>query len=149
MARQAALGDVIIDQFPAFENDGYTKRSGLTDIDFTVTVHQDGVQVALPVTIIEIGVTGEYKVQYEPTAEAFWQVQILIDFNKEIWISSVEVGGSLSTIKQQVDKIDLIPTLGPAAVTSGSLMDRMMNKDSAKTYNQSTDSLEAHRDRTG
>jgi len=51
--------------------------------------------------------------------------------------------------KAQADKIDQAATIGPAAVTSGSLLDRIANKDSGKTYNQATDSLEAIKDRTG
>lgn len=149
MTRSAALGDDVIDHFPAFESDGYTKRPGLSGADFTVSVYQDGALSAVPVTITEIGTSGEYKIEFEPTATGFWQVQVLIDFNKEVWASSIEVGSGLAAIQQQVDKIDLYPTLGPGAVTSGSLMDRIMNKDSDKTYNQGTDSLEAIRDRTG
>jgi hypothetical protein len=45
----------------------------------------------------------------------------------------------------QVDKIDLAPTIGPAAVEDGSLLDRLANKDSNKTFNQGQDSLEAIR----
>jgi len=51
--------------------------------------------------------------------------------------------------KAQTDKIDLAPTLGAAAVASGSLFDRLANKDVNKTYNQATDSLEGLKDRTG
>lgn len=52
-------------------------------------------------------------------------------------------------VQAQVDKIDLAPTLGPSSVESGSLVDRTMNKNANKTYNQATDSLEALRDRYG
>jgi len=60
-------------------------------------------------------------------------------------------GGSntLALIKNQADKIDLIATLGTSAVATGSLMDRLMNKGTGKSYNQATDSLEAIRDRVG
>ena len=147
--RTVSPGTLIIDQFPAFELDGYTKRSGLGGTDFDITVFKDGVVDALTPTITEIGATGEYKLEYTPPDAARWEVQVLIDFNKQIWASEVVAGASLSAILAQVEKIDLAPTLGPAAVTSGSLMDRVMNKDSYKTYNQGTDSLEAQRDRVG
>lgn len=49
----------------------------------------------------------------------------------------------------QSEKIDSAATVGPGAVVTGSLFDRMANKDSNKTYNQSTDSLEAIKDRIG
>lgn len=177
------IGDEVIDHFPAFEADGYTKRSGLTAGDFTVTVFLDDTESALSSTISEIGTTGEYALSFTPDELGFWSAQVLIDFNKEIWVANVEVGTSvwdeqlldhqqlgstgealsdasvggdptpildkIQDVQDQVDKIDSAPTTGPAAVTSGSLMDRMMNKDSAKTYNQGTDSLEALRDRVG
>ncbi len=52
-------------------------------------------------------------------------------------------GGDLQAVKAQVDKIDDAATTGPGAATTGSLLDRLANKDGSKTYNQSTDSLEA------
>jgi hypothetical protein len=61
-------------------------------------------------------------------------------------LNTVGVGADLQA---QVDKIDKVATLGPAAAGTGSLLDRLANKDASKTYNQSTDSLEAQRDRVG
>jgi hypothetical protein len=156
MSRQVETSEPVQDNFSAFENDGYTKRSGLTAPDFTVTVYKDGAPLALSVTITEIGSTGEYMVELTPAVDGFYSVQILIDFSKEIWEGEYTAGETSDTladfiaiVKSQCDKIDLVPTLGPAAVTSGSLMDRSMNKNASKTYNQSTDSLEAIRDRSG
>lgn len=157
MNRRVETGTLVIDQFPAFEDDGYTKRSGLTAGDFTISVWRDGVVSAAVVTITEIGTSGEYKVTFTPLVNGFYEIQVLIDFSKDIWYGSFDatdetngaILAALALIKQQVDKIDLAPTLGPAAVFSGSLMDRFMNKDVNKTYNQGTDSLEAIRDRMG
>ena len=155
MTREAKIGDVIADHFSAFEDDGFTKRSGLAGGSFTVTSYVDGVLAPLVlVTISEIGVTGEYKISFTPSALGFYSIQILIDFNKDIWEGEYQVVSELTTtvvtqIQLQADKIDLIPTLGPAAVTVGSLMDRMMNKNNNRTYNQGTDSLEAIKDRMG
>ena len=58
-------------------------------------------------------------------------------------------GGDLQAVKAQADKIDDAATTGPAAATTGSLLDRLANKDVSKTYNQATDSLEAVKDRIG
>jgi len=52
-------------------------------------------------------------------------------------------------LADDVAKIDSVATVGPAAAASGSLLDRVANKDSGKTYNQATDSLEAIKDRAG
>ena len=156
MSRQVETSEPVQDNFSAFENDGYTKRSGLTGPDFTVAVYKDGAPLVLTVDITEIGSTGEYTVEFTPASDGFYSVQVLIDFSKDIWEGEYTSGETSDTlaeliaiVKSQCDKIDLIPTLGPATVTSGSLMDRMMNKNASKTYNQGTDSLEALRDRSG
>jgi len=60
-----------------------------------------------------------------------------------------DLSSSIASVQNQVDKIDLAATLVPSSVISGSLMDRILNKDSNKTYNSSTDSLEAIKDRIG
>lgn len=52
----------------------------------------------------------------------------------------------LKSISGEVFKIDTKATTSPGAVVTGSLMDRIMNKNGSKTYNSSTDSLEALRD---
>lgn len=157
MNRDVETGVLIVDQFPAFELNGYTKRSGLSLVggDFDVTLWKDGALDATPVTIVEIGTLGEYRVEWTPTVDGFYELQVLIDFNKDIWASNYTASdqnfagvlAAIAAVQDQVDKIDRAPTLGPAAVFSGSLMDRFMNKDVNKTYNQGTDSLEAIRDK--
>lgn len=147
--RAISPGDLVTDHFPALEDDGYSRRSGLTGGDFTAEVFKDGVGDALSTSITEIASTGEYKLKYTPPSVGLWVVRVLIDFNKEIWASTVLSGISLVGIKAQADKIDIAPTIGPAAVTTGSLMDRMMNKSGAKSFNQGTDSLQGIRDREG
>lgn len=156
MSRPVETGALVADHFSAFEDDGYTKRSGLTAGDFVVTIYKDGAPDATVVTITEVGSTGEYKTEFTPAVDGFYSVQVLIDFNKDIWEGEYSVGPSsaglaaaIAAVQAQCDKIDLVATLGPAAVTTGSLMDRTMNKSVAKTYNQATDSLEAIRDREG
>jgi len=144
MIREIKAGATAIDQFPAFEDDGYTKRSGLGVGDFVKTVYRNGVVVADPVTITEIGGSGEYKVQFTPGTSGFYDVQIFILFNKDIWHAEYE---SLEVpTNEQVRKLDLGNTLEPGSVVAGSFMDRLMNKSASKTYLPATDSLEAIRD---
>ena len=133
----------------AFELDGYTKRSGLTSSDFTITLFKNGISDSTPVSISEIGISGEYRVNVTFTTDGFYSLQILIHFSKDIIFNDYAAGAGLASIMSQIDKIDLAPTLGPNVVVSGSLMDRIMNKNALKTYNQATDSLEAARDRIG
>lgn len=163
MNRIVETGEPVVDQFAAFEDDGFTKRSGLTvgGGDFAIAVYKDGAVDVSPVTIAEIAGLGDYKVAFTPSANGLYVIQVLIDFSKDIWAgffdSTDETNGAVLTamltaitsVQEQVDKIDRAPTLGPATVFSGSLMDRFMNKDVNKTYNQGTDALEALRDRMG
>jgi len=158
VTREVEDNVVVIDHFPALEFDGYSKRSGLFQGfgDFSISVFYNGTVVVIPVTITEIGTSGEYKVEWTPPLNqlGYYQIQVLIDFNKEIWYGAYDVVDDLtidvvSEIKAQADKIDLVPTLGTNQVTTGSLMDRMMNKDSTKSYNQGTDSMQATADKLG
>lgn len=158
MIREVEDNVEVVDQFPAFEGDGYTKRSGLLQGsgDFSVTAFKDAAEYAVSVTIEEIGTTGEYKVRWTPALSqlGLYHIQVLVDFSKEIWAGWYQVVDELSqdmlqVLRAQCDKIDLVPTLGPNAVTTGSLMDRMMNKDATKTYNQGTDSMQAQSDKIG
>ena len=82
------------DPFAAFEDDGVSKRSGLTlgGGDFTVTVLKDCVPDALTVTITEVGVTGQYCLEYTPPTEGFWTVEVHIDFSDDILCSEASVG---------------------------------------------------------
>ena len=133
-----------VDQFPALEADGWNRRTGLVQpADFTVSVWRDAVVQATTVTITEIGTSGEYRVGFTPTADGYWVVEVLIDFSKALLRFTYEVVEV--TTNEQVRKLDLAATIGPAAMESGSLGDRLMNADSGKTYNQTRDSLEGLR----
>jgi len=93
MSRQIQIGDIVVDQFPALDFDGYSKVSGLAA--FTASIWKDGVVQATPVTITEIGTNGDYKVSFTPDAAGFWRVEVLIDYNKDIWHNECEVGNDL------------------------------------------------------
>jgi len=83
-------GSVVIDQFPVFESDGYSKKSGLTLVggDFVVSSWKDGYQTSVSLTIAEIaGTPGEYRVEWTTPFGVFgrYQIQIFINYNKQIW----------------------------------------------------------------
>lgn len=88
MSRQVLLAEVT-DQFPVYETDGYTKKSGETV--FTATVWRNGVVSAVVPTIVEIGSSGEYKVTFTPDNFGFWVVEVLIDYNKDIWSGEYDI----------------------------------------------------------
>jgi len=91
MTREEEVSVPIVDQFPAFEDDGFSKRSGLLAAAFTATVFKDSVATAISVTITEIGTTGEYKTSFTPATVGFYELQVLIDFNKEIRFANYQV----------------------------------------------------------
>lgn len=142
--RELKRNALAVDQFPALEADGWNKRTGLVQpAGFTETVWLDGVVVAVPVTITEIGTSGEYRMTFTPTADGFMVVEVLVDFNKDLRRFYYEVVEA--TTNEQVRKLDLAATVGPGAMVSGSLGDRLMNADTGKTYNQARDSLQGVR----
>jgi hypothetical protein len=92
-------GSPVVDQFPVFSSDGFTKKSGLTlpGGDFVVTAWKDGQQTAVSLTITEIsGTPGEYRVEWTPPFGIFgtYEIQILVNYNKEIWHGRYAVVGS-------------------------------------------------------
>jgi len=154
MSRDVAVSTLVTGHFPVFENDGVSKHSGLLSTDFTATVYHNSAPAVLAVSVSEIGTSGEYQYTFTPTLIGVYDVEIFIHYNNDIWHEQLismtaELNTQLVAIKGQADKIDVAPTLGPATVVSGSLMDRTLNKSVAKSYNQGTDSLEAIRDRMG
>jgi hypothetical protein len=101
MTRQIQIGDTVVDQFPVFSDDGYTKVSGQTS--FVSSVWKDAVVEAVPVTISEIGSSGNYKVEFEPDDEGLWRVEVLIDYNKDIWyMDCLVISGTTQDIYEMV-----------------------------------------------
>lgn len=149
MSRQVETGAHVFDSFPVFESDGFTKKSGLLTDDFSIVVLVDGFAASVPVSITEVGTTGDYRCDFTPPSNGFYQLQIGVAYSKEVWGESYDASMSQAHMLAQLDKIDLSPTLGPSTVTSGSLMDRVLNMDASKSYNQATDSLQGLRNRIG
>jgi hypothetical protein len=73
-----------------WETDGFTKRSGETV--FTTTLWHDGVVSALPVTIVEIGSSGEYLVTFTPNDLGVWVLEVKIPYNEQVWGQTLDVG---------------------------------------------------------
>jgi hypothetical protein len=92
-----------------FEDDGVSKRSGLTLLggDFVVTVYKDCAINALPVTISEIGATGTYCLQYTPPTAGYWSVELRIVFSDDILCSRASVGqaADLSTLLDEMGRV--------------------------------------------
>jgi hypothetical protein len=89
MTRRMDIGGVFTDVFPVFEPDGFTKHSGVTS--FVVVLLRDGFESVLPVTIDEIGTTGDYKVSFTPDAVGVWNIQVFNSYDNVWWGTVVEV----------------------------------------------------------
>ena len=83
MGRLVKVDTVVTDQFPVWEPDGVTKKSGETV--FTKRIWQNGNVSVQPVVITEIGTSGEYEVTFTPNAEGFWIVEVTIPYNDDVW----------------------------------------------------------------
>lgn len=90
MTRIITAGIDVVDQFPVWNADGYTKKSGETS--FTTRLWLDGAVSSQPVTVVEIGVSGEYKVTFTPDAEGFWLLEVIPDFNNDVWQGEYATG---------------------------------------------------------
>ena len=104
--RQSTPGEPIIDQFPVFEDDGYTKHSGLLWSDFDITVWRDGDFYPMAVTVTEIDSCGEYLVGCMPPVNGFWKIEVKVPYNEDIFHMDIVVGdNSLDTLFEQLQLI--------------------------------------------
>jgi hypothetical protein len=115
MPREVEDGIQVIDQFPVFDNDGYSKKSGLLAGNFSAEVFRNAVlDLSVTVTISEIGVTGEYKVLWTPPLGnlGYYNVQVINDFNKEIWFGTYQVVNRLlqDMVQQILNQVNTLNT---------------------------------------
>jgi len=68
------LGEVLTAHFPLFEPDGVTKKSGV--VGFATTTWRDGALDPQPVSVTEIGTTGEYTAAYTPPEVGPWELEV-------------------------------------------------------------------------
>lgn len=147
MTREVGIGVAVVDQFPAFEDDGVTKRSGLGAGDFNAAVYRNGDITALPVTIApSSGDPGEYKTSFTPTLVGFYELHVHIIFSGDIRFARYQAVTELTRdiaadARSQANKIDTAATSWPPTIDS--LLDRIVNKDGSQTYDPALHSLEA------
>jgi hypothetical protein len=104
MSREIRVGADVIDQFPIFGVDGYTKKSGETS--FVSTVWKNGVVDSTAVAIAEIESSGEYRVEFVPDSVGFWMVEVLINYNKEIWNGEYDVRiGTVADLYEMLQRV--------------------------------------------
>jgi hypothetical protein len=77
------LGTTILDQFPIYEPDGWTKITGETA--FSVTLWVDGVPRVVAYTIAEIGTSGEYVFEFTPDVPGKWVTEVGVDATQAVY----------------------------------------------------------------
>lgn len=92
------VSGTVIDTFPVFDTDGFTRITGLAPASFTPLFLINGVPAAKPFTIFESGSTGYYNIQFTTDQVAHWAVYVENSENSDIWFAHYEVialpGGS-------------------------------------------------------
>lgn len=144
--REVQKGSSVVDQFPVFEDNGYTTKTGLGPANFNATAFLNAAVLPLGITVDEIGSTGQYSVTFTVAFNGLYEIQVHNDFNNEIWhgqyVCVDELTNDLAeTARDQSLKIDQVAVDSPPA--DGSLYDNLANKDASKTFDPATDSLEA------
>lgn len=112
MTRKVQAGETIVDSFPAIDFDGYSRVTGLST--FVFWVYRDGVADATPVAVSEIDSTGEYKIELNAGTASFLKVQVLIDYNKDIYewefdvrnLSAQDLEDHLNLVDIQLDELN-------------------------------------------
>ena len=90
--RQSPPNELFLDQFSIYDEDGYTKKSGLVyPTDFSISLWKNCIPDSTTVTIEEIGTSGEYKISFTPTEVGFYELEIHCLWNNEIWSVTIEV----------------------------------------------------------
>jgi len=87
MSREVKTGAAVVDHFPVYEDDGFTKHSGLGPGDFVSTVYLNSSPIGLTVSITEIGSSGEYQCLFVPPVDGVYDIEIFNYFSEEIWWS--------------------------------------------------------------
>jgi len=103
VSRRLALGGPVIDQLPVYDLDGFTKKSGLDPATFLVELYRDGVGQGHPVTIAEIGTTGEYRTEFTPTAGGFWLLEVRVPYNGSAWMGQYDLDGDVEFHSSMAD----------------------------------------------
>jgi len=91
MTLQASVGELVQIQFPVFDVDGLTPVTGYVDGDFIKTLLVDNVVATPTMTVVEIGATGHYVMEFTPDGDGLWYAQVQTPI-EDVFADQVEVG---------------------------------------------------------
>lgn len=106
--RVAYAGEVVIDQFAVWNEDGTEKIPGI--VSFTRLTWLNGVSQVVVVAVSEIGTTpGEYMTTFIPPAPGFWKVEVLVPSTGDVFTSTYDVRKRSYTLRMVAvdDRVDV------------------------------------------
>jgi len=90
--RRAYARAELVDQFPVFGDDGFTKVGGLTAEAFRITVYRDAELAPSVVDVVEIaGSPGEYRLAFTPDFPGIWEVEIAYVARRQVYAEQYDV----------------------------------------------------------
>ena len=82
----------VVDHFPAYGEDGFTKVPGLEPEAFATTVFRDGDVADASVAISEIAESpGEYRLAFTPNRAGAWEVEIAYAAGSQVYAGQYDV----------------------------------------------------------
>ncbi|MCA9608947.1 MAG: hypothetical protein KC619_25270 [Myxococcales bacterium] len=90
--RRCYARERLVDQFPVFGEDGFSKVGGLGPDAFRITLYRDAELASAAVDTTEIpGSPGEYRLGFTPDAAGIWEVEIAYVAGRQVYAEQYEV----------------------------------------------------------
>ena len=90
--RRVGARTEIIDHFPVYGDDGFTKVPDLAPDAFALVVFHDGEVAQVNVDISQIpGSPGEYRLAFTPVQAGFYEIEVAYEAGKQVYAEQYEV----------------------------------------------------------
>ncbi len=88
---------LVVDHFPVYDTDGFTKVPGLSPADLPVAVFRDSDVADVLVTVSEIaGSPGEYRLAFTPEQAGFYELEVSYAAGKQSYVEQYQVTEALA-----------------------------------------------------
>lgn len=88
----------IVDHFPVYGEDGFTKVPDLGPEAFALVVFHDGEVAQVNVDVSQIpGSPGEYRLAFTPMAAGFYEIEVAYEAGKQVYAEQYEVTEAVVT----------------------------------------------------
>ena len=90
--RRVSARTAVVDHFPVYGEDGFTKVPDLEPDDFAVVVFRDGEVAAVSVELAQIGASpGEYRLSFTPDQAGFYEIEVAFIAGQQTYAEQYEV----------------------------------------------------------